>query len=171
MQVEVVGATTCDDVRLDGVLPPAQHNEGLLNQKNRQVIEEFRANSGVVSVTPPRGPVLLLHTRGARTGRACVTPLMYTQDGERYVVLASRGGSAKNPDWYYNLLANPEATIEVGSEVFDVDAAVTHGEERERLFTMQAATYPQFAYYQGKTRRVIPVVVLARRKNDTTGEA
>jgi deazaflavin-dependent oxidoreductase (nitroreductase family) len=134
-----------------------------VNQKNRQVIEEFRANGGVVSVSPPRGPVLLLHSRGARSGRECVTPLMYSEDGERYVVLASRGGSAKNPDWYYNLIANPEVSIEVGTEVLDVTAAVTQGEERQRLFDRQAETYTQFAYYQGKTRRLIPVVVLERR--------
>jgi deazaflavin-dependent oxidoreductase (nitroreductase family) len=134
-----------------------------MNQKNRQVIEEFRANEGVVTVTPPRGPVLLLHTRGARTGRELVTPLMYTQDADRYVVLASRGGSAKNPDWYYNLLANPDATIEVGTNVLAVSAIAAESEERDRLFAQQAGAYPQFAYYQGKTRRRIPVIVLERR--------
>jgi deazaflavin-dependent oxidoreductase (nitroreductase family) len=131
-----------------------------MNQKNRQVIDEFRAGRGVVTVTPPRGPVLILHTRGARSGRACETPLMFTRDGGRYVILASRGGSAKNPDWYYNLLAHPDALIEVGAGSLAVTASVAVGEERERLFAMQAEVYPQFAYYQSKTRRVIPVIVL-----------
>jgi deazaflavin-dependent oxidoreductase (nitroreductase family) len=133
-----------------------------LNQKNRQVIEEFRANGGVVTVTPPRGPVLLLHSRGARTGREYVTPLMYMEDGSRYVIFASMGGWRRNPDWYYNLVANPDASIEVGTEVLRVTAVVTEGEERDLLFARQAAEYPQFAYYQGKTTRKIPVIVLQR---------
>jgi deazaflavin-dependent oxidoreductase (nitroreductase family) len=136
---------------------------GDMNQKNRQVIDEFRANGGTVTVTPPRGPILILHTRGARTGRPCETPLMYSRDGDRYVVLASRGGSAKNPDWYYNLLAHPEASVEVGGDTLTVTATVVQGEGRERLSQSHAEAYPQFAYYQSKTRRVIPVVVLGRR--------
>ena len=134
-----------------------------MNQKNQQVIQEFRASGGVVSVTPPRGPVLLLHTKGAKTGRDCLTPLMYLQDGDRQVIFASMGGWRRNPDWYYNLLANPEASIEVGAEVFGVTAVVIQGEERDRLFARQAKAYPQFAYYQGKTTRVIPVIALQRR--------
>lgn len=133
-----------------------------MNQKNRQVIEEFRANGGIVTVTPPRGPVLLLHSRGARTGREYVTPLMYMEDGSRYVIFASMGGWRRNPDWYYNLVANPDASIEVGTEVLRVTAVVTEGEERDLLFARQAAEYPQFAYYQGKTTRKIPVIVLQR---------
>ena len=133
-----------------------------MNQKNRQVIEEFRANGGIVTVTPPRGPVLLLHSRGARTGREYVTPLMYMEDGSRYVIFASMGGWRRNPDWYYNLVANPDASIEVGTEVLPVTAVVTEGEERDLLFARQAAEYPQFAYYQGKTTRKIPVIVLQR---------
>jgi deazaflavin-dependent oxidoreductase (nitroreductase family) len=133
-----------------------------VNKKNRQVIEEFRANGGVVTVTPPNGPILLLHTRGARTGREVLTPLIYRKDGGRFVVLASMGGWKRNPAWYYNLVANPEATIEVGAEVLAVRARVTSGEERERLFGLHAEAFPQFAYYQGKTTRLIPVVVLDR---------
>jgi deazaflavin-dependent oxidoreductase (nitroreductase family) len=133
-----------------------------LNQKNRQVIEEFRANGGVVNVTPPRGPVLILHSKGAKTGRECVTPLMYLQDGDRYVIFASRGGSPRNPDWYYNLVANPDALIEVGAETFVATAVLVKGEERDRLYTRQATAFPQFAYYQAKTRRRIPVVALVR---------
>jgi len=133
-----------------------------VNQKNRQVIEEFRANGGVVTVTPPSGPVLLLHTRGARTGRPCLTPLIYRRDGERYVVAASMGGWKRNPDWYYNLVAHPHSSIEVGTEAFSVTSEVALGEERDRLFALHAAAYPQFDYYQGKTKRLIPVIVLTR---------
>ncbi len=133
-----------------------------MNQKNRQVIEEFRATGGVVSVTPPRGPVLILHSKGAKTGRECVTPLMYLQDGARYIIFASRGGSWRNPDWYHNLIANPAASIEVGTEAFAITAVITQGEERDRLFERQAAAFPQFAYYQRKTKRRIPVIALER---------
>ena len=134
-----------------------------MNQKNRQVIEEFRANAGTVSVTPPNGPVLLLHTKGARTGRECLTPLIYRREGDSYVVAASMGGWKTNPAWYYNLVANPEAWIEVGAESFKVAAKVAAGGERDRLFALHAQTYPQFEYYQGKTKRTIPVVVLERK--------
>ena len=131
-----------------------------MNQKNRRVIEEFRANGGVVLVTPPQGPILILHSKGAKTGRECVTPLMYLRDGDRYVVFASMGGWRRNPDWYHNLVANPEAWIEVGVETLPVTAVVTQGEERDDLFARQSADYPQFAYYQSKTERTIPVIAL-----------
>jgi deazaflavin-dependent oxidoreductase (nitroreductase family) len=134
-----------------------------LSQKNRQVIEEFRANGGVVTVKPPNGPILLLHTRGAKTGRPVVTPLIYRPEGDSFVVLASMGGWKTNPAWYYNLVANPEASIEVGAQTLDVTAAVAEGLERARLFELHCATYPQFAYYQSKTKRAIPVVVLTPR--------
>ena len=131
-----------------------------LNQKNRQVIEEFRANGGIVTVTPPNGPILLLHTRGARTGRELVTPLIYRREGDCYVVAASMGGWRTNPAWYYNTVANPEASVEVGTETLRVLARTTEGPERQRLFDAHCNAYPQFAYYQGKTKRTIPVVVL-----------
>ena len=134
-----------------------------LSKKNRQVIEEFRANDGVVIVTPPHGPVLLLHSTGAKTGRELVTPLIYRQDGDSYVVAASMGGWKTNPAWYYNLVAHPEASIEVGTRTLPVRAVVTEGAERERLFALHCEAYKQFDYYQGKTKRVIPVVVLTPR--------
>lgn len=138
-----------------------------MNEKNRRVIEEFRSNAGVVTVTPPQGPVLLLHTKGARSGRPCLTPLMYTRSGDAYVIIASMGGWKRNPDWYYNLVANPGAVIEVrrdgGIEELPVTARIAAGAERDVLFARQAEEYPQFAYYQGKTSRIIPVVVLERR--------
>ena len=131
--------------------------------KNQQVIDEFRANAGVVTVTPPNGPVLLLHSKGAKTGRELVTPLIYRREGDSYVVLASMGGWKTNPAWYYNLVANNEASIEVGTQKVDVTAVVASGADRERLFALHCETYPQFAYYQGKTKRQIPVVVLTPR--------
>ena len=134
-----------------------------MNAKNRQVIEEFRANGGVVNVRPPNGPVLLLHTVGAKSGRHLVTPLIYRADGDDYVVLASMGGWKMNPAWYHNLVANPEAFIEVGREQFAVTALIAEGEERDRLFALHAAEYPQCDYYQTKTSRRIPVVVLRRQ--------
>jgi deazaflavin-dependent oxidoreductase (nitroreductase family) len=131
-----------------------------MNQKNQQVIDEFRANGGAVLVTPPNGPILLLHTAGARTGRELVTPLIYRRDGDCYVVAASMGGWKTNPAWYYNLVANPGAWIEVGRAVIAVQADVAQGAERERLFVAHAEAFPQFDYYQGKTKRVIPMLSL-----------
>jgi deazaflavin-dependent oxidoreductase (nitroreductase family) len=107
-------------------------------------------------------PVLLLTTTGAKSGRAITKPLVYTRDGDRIVVIASFAGGPKNPPWYHNLLANPEATVEVGSERFRVRAAVTTDEERQRLFNRQAEQMPIFADYQKKTTRQIPVFVLTR---------
>jgi deazaflavin-dependent oxidoreductase (nitroreductase family) len=134
-----------------------------MSKKNRQVIDEFRANAGVVLVQPPHGPVLLLHSFGARTGRELVTPLIYRPEGASYMVAASMGGWKTNPAWYYNLVAHPEASIEVGSETLPVTAVVAQGPERERLFALHCEAYKQFAFYQGKTKRVIPIVVLTPR--------
>lgn len=136
-----------------------------MNQKNRLVIEQFRANNGVVTVKPPRGPVLLLHTKGARSGVDRLTPLMYLDDGGRHVIFASMGGWKRNPDWYHNLVANPECTVEVGTDVYQATAVEVHGEERDRLYRAMAALYPQFALYERKARqRIIPVMVLQRRE-------
>jgi deazaflavin-dependent oxidoreductase (nitroreductase family) len=129
---------------------------------NQQVIREFRANQGKVGGQLANMPVLLLTTTGAKSGRAITKPLVYTTDGDRIVVLASFAGGPKNPPWYHNLLANPEATVELGSERFRVRATVTSGEERQRLFDRQAQQMPIFTEYQQKTTRQIPVIVLTR---------
>ena len=131
-----------------------------MNRKNRQVINEFRANAGVVTVTPPHGPVLILHSTGAKSGRECETPLIYREDAGRFIVCASMGGWKHNPDWYFNLVAHPDAWIEAGTSVLGVTAVVAQGAEREELFQGHCETYPQFGYYQRKTTRVIPVIVL-----------
>jgi deazaflavin-dependent oxidoreductase (nitroreductase family) len=133
-----------------------------VNDFNRNVIEEFRANGGRVGGPFEGAPLLLLTTAGAKSGRAYTTPVMYLPDGERMVVFASKGGAPTNPAWFHNLVAHPDASVEVGEESFPVRATVTSGGERDRLFARQSQLYPQFADYAQKTTRVIPVVALQR---------
>ncbi|MGE0684201.1 MAG: nitroreductase family deazaflavin-dependent oxidoreductase [Candidatus Binatia bacterium] len=133
-----------------------------LNDFNQQVIKEFRANQGKVGGQMTNMPVLLLTMTGAKSGRTITKPLVYTTDGDRLVIIASFAGGPKNPPWYHNLIANPEVTVEVGSERFRVRAAVTSGEERQRLFDRQAEQMPIFNEYRQKTTRQIPVFVLTR---------
>ncbi len=127
---------------------------------NSQVIEEFHANAGRVGGIFEGMPLLLLHHTGAKSGAGRISPLVYLADGDRYVVFASKGGAPTNPDWYHNLKAHPDVTIEVGTDKFDVVADEATGEDRDRLFRTQASQAPQFAEYEQKTERVIPVVVL-----------
>ena len=131
-----------------------------MNDFNRAIIEEFRANGGKVGGAFEGSPLLLLTTTGAQSGERRTTPVAYLKDGERLVIFASRGGAPRNPAWYHNLLANPQATIEVGSDTLEVTATVTSGEERERLFSRQVERVPQFAEYARKTAREIPVIAL-----------
>ncbi len=133
-----------------------------LNEFNRRLIEEFRENGGKVGGQFANAPLLLLTTTGAKSGRAHTTPLAYTKDGDRLVVLASKAGAPNNPAWYHNLIAHPEVTIELGSERFKVKAVITTGEDRQRLFDNQAKQIPVFADYQKKTTRQIPVIVLEK---------
>jgi deazaflavin-dependent oxidoreductase (nitroreductase family) len=130
------------------------------NAFNKDVIEQFRANGG--QVPGRKYPVILLTTRGAKTGLPRTTPLNYSTDGERIIVIASKAASPTHPDWYHNLVANPEASIEIGMERFPVRAKIAEGEERERLFNAQAALMPFFAEYQQQTTRLIPVVIFER---------
>ncbi|SHL41666.1 nitroreductase family deazaflavin-dependent oxidoreductase [Actinacidiphila paucisporea] len=127
---------------------------------NAQIVAEFRASHGKVGGNFEGAPLLLLHNTGARTGRKFVKPMMYLRDGERYLVFASKGGAPDNPAWFHNLVANPDAEIEVGDRTVPVRAEVLTGEERDRKYAEQAALYPGFADYQEKTDRVIPVVAL-----------
>ncbi|HKN01713.1 MAG TPA: nitroreductase family deazaflavin-dependent oxidoreductase [Candidatus Binataceae bacterium] len=129
---------------------------------NRKIIDEFRANGGKVGGMFANAPLLLLTTTGAKTGQSRTTPLVYSKDGDRIVVIASMAGAPNNPDWYHNLKAHPSATVEVGSEKFPVKAAVTAGDERERLFNRQAEQLPVFNDYRKKTTRQMPVFVLER---------
>lgn len=130
---------------------------------NARVIEEFRANHGQVGGMFEGMSLLLLHHVGARSGQTRTNPLAYLRDGDRYVIFASKAGAPSNPDWYHNLRAHPEVSIEVGENQIDVTAAQAEGEERQRLFDAQAERSPQFAEYQRNTDRVIPVITLTPR--------
>jgi deazaflavin-dependent oxidoreductase (nitroreductase family) len=134
-----------------------------VNDFNASVIEEFRANEGRVSGRFEGAPLLLLTSTGAKSGEPRTTPVVYLPDGERLVIFASKAGAPTHPAWYLNLVANPMATVEVGSETLEVTASVATGEERERLYGQQEAVMPQFVEYAQKTTREIPVVVLERR--------
>jgi deazaflavin-dependent oxidoreductase (nitroreductase family) len=131
---------------------------------NSKIIEEFRAKNGR-GVAMFGDHLLLLTTSGARSGESHTTPLAFHRDGDRYVVIASMGGAPKHPDWYHNLLRNPDAVAEVGNEKFAVHATpVAGGPERDRLYEQQARMMPGFRDYEKKTTRIIPAVVLERRE-------
>ena len=131
------------------------------NDFNSNVVDEFRANGGKVGGYFEGRPMMILTTIGAKSGQPRVHPLVYT-NSDAYVIIASKGGGPTNPDWYHNLLANPVATVEVGSEAFQVRARLTEGTERRRLYDAQAAIMPGFAEYETKTTREIPLFVLER---------
>jgi deazaflavin-dependent oxidoreductase (nitroreductase family) len=133
-----------------------------MNDFNQDVIKQFRANGGKVGPPFEGAPMLLLTTTGAKSGQQRTTPLVHTRDGDDIVVLASKGGAPSHPAWYHNLVANPEVTLEVGTDRFKARARVATGEEHDRLFAAQAKLMPNFAEYQQKTTRRIPVVVLKR---------
>ncbi|HEX7135905.1 MAG TPA: nitroreductase family deazaflavin-dependent oxidoreductase [Iamia sp.] len=134
------------------------------NDFNRQIIEEFRANDGKVGGPFEGAPMLILHTTGARSGQERLTPLVFRADGDRWVIFGSKGGAPTHPDWFHNLTAAPEVSIEVGTETVPVTATVAEGDERERIWEAQKAAMPGFAEYEGKAQgRQIPVVVLTRR--------
>jgi deazaflavin-dependent oxidoreductase (nitroreductase family) len=136
---------------------------------NQGIIEEFRGNEGKVGGPFAGAPMVLLTSKGAKSGRPHTTPLVYLREsdasggpGDRIYVFGSMGGAPKNPAWYHNLIANPDATVEVGTDKYPVKATVTSGEERDRLFREQASRMPQFAEYQERTTRTIPVIALER---------
>ena len=127
---------------------------------NARIIEEFHENAGRVGGRFDGVRLLLLHTEGARSAQHHVTPVAYLADGDRYVIFASKAGAPTNPGWYHNLRAHPDTTIEVGTDTLEVTASVAQGDERERLYERQVRAAPQFAEYQARTERQIPVVVL-----------
>lgn len=133
-----------------------------INDRNKLIIDEFRANAGKVGGPFAGRTLLLLHTIGAKSGREHINPVACVDDGDRLVIIASKAGAPNNPDWYYNLVAHPVVTVEVGTETFQVRAAVADEPERTRLYDKMVAVMPGFAEYQRKTERVIPVVVLTR---------
>lgn len=128
---------------------------------NKGIIEEFRSNEGKVGGPFEGKPVLLLHHEGARTGTKRVSPLMYQEVEGGYAVFASKAGADDNPDWYHNVRANPETTIEIGPDEVAVKVRVADGDERARIWEQQKSDFPQFAEYEARTERdVIPVLVL-----------
>jgi deazaflavin-dependent oxidoreductase (nitroreductase family) len=133
-----------------------------VNDFNRNLIDEFRSNDGKVTGPFEGRPLLLLTTKGAKSGQTRTNPVVFTRDGERFVIIASKGGAPVSPDWYHNLVANPTVTVEVPGDKFEAKASVAQGEERERLFAAQAAAMPNFSEYQQKTTRQLPVVILDR---------
>ena len=131
---------------------------------NKKVIEEFRTNGGKVSGQFAGAPMIIVTHEGAKSGKTYTTPLVYSKDGDRCVIIASKAGAPNNPSWYHNLVAHPEVTLEIGNEKFKAKAAEVKGVERDRLFEAQAKMMPQFNEYQKKTSRKIPVLVLVRVK-------
>jgi deazaflavin-dependent oxidoreductase (nitroreductase family) len=129
---------------------------------NKAVIEEFRANDGKVGGMFEGRTLLLLHTIGAKSQQPRINPVAYVTDGDRLVIIASKGGAPTNPDWYYNLIAQPLVTVEVGAEQFQVRATVAEEPERTRLYQQMVSMMPGFAEYEQKTTRKIPVFVLTR---------
>ncbi|MDJ0377952.1 nitroreductase family deazaflavin-dependent oxidoreductase [Cryobacterium sp. PH31-L1] len=130
---------------------------------NDKIIAEFRANDGRVGGNFEGAPLLLLHSTGAKSGSARVTPMMYRAVGDSFAVFASKAGAPTNPAWFHNLVATPDATIEVGTETLAVTARVASGAERTSIWDPHKAAYPGFADYEKKTTREIPVVILDRR--------
>jgi len=132
------------------------------NEWNKAIIKEFRENGGAVGGQFEGAPLLILHTTGAKSGKERVNPLMYLPDGGRTIIFASKAGMPTNPDWYYNLVANPTVKVEVGTESYDATAKILEGDERERVWTQQKQQFPQFAEYEAGTGRTIPVIALER---------
>jgi deazaflavin-dependent oxidoreductase (nitroreductase family) len=134
---------------------------------NQQIIEEFRSHGGRVGGQFEGAPLLLLHHVGRRTGTDRLSPMMYQQVGDAYAVFASKAGAPDNPDWYHNLLAHPDVSIEIGDgeriETVPVRARDLPADEREPVWETQKERYPGFADYEAKTDRTIPVLLLERR--------
>jgi len=126
-------------------------------------VRRYRETGGQVGHIWKRGAkVLLLTTKGRKSGNETTTPLIYERDGDRFVIVASKGGMPENPGWYLNLVANPEVELQVEDEVFPARARTAEGEERERLWALVNRQWPDYDEYQKKTDREIPVVVLER---------
>jgi deazaflavin-dependent oxidoreductase (nitroreductase family) len=134
------------------------------NDWNRKIIDEFRANGGKVGGMFDGKTLLLLHTKGAKSRQERINPVAYVRDGGRFVVIASKGGAPTNPDWYYNVVATPDLTVEVGTETLRVHATVAEEPERTRLYNKMVEMMPGFDDYRRKTTRKIPVLVLMPMK-------
>lgn len=133
---------------------------------NRSIIAEFRANGGVCGGPFEGNPMILLTMTGAKSGRELTTPLTYCPDGDNddaCIIFASAGGAPKHPNWYHNLMANQNVTIERGTETYTAKAVFTAGADRQAAFERMAQAMPRFAEYQEKTEREIPVIRLVRK--------
>src|SRR3954470_22332769 len=129
----------------------------------RNTMADLRANNGTPSFGPLAGrPLAIMTTKGAKTGQDRTVIVTYHRDGDDYVIAATKGGSPENPDWYYNLVAHPQATFEAGGETFQAEARQATGDERQQHYDEHARQFPEFAQYPSKTSRVIPVFVLTR---------
>ena len=133
-----------------------------VNKMNVGLIEEFRANGGELTGPFAGRPIVLLTIKGRKSGQERTTPLVYLGEGDRVFVFASKGGAPEDPDWYKNLVANPDVTVEVGADTYAARAVVITGPERDELFERQMKAAEQFRTYQMNTERVIPVVELVR---------
>ena len=131
--------------------------------RNTIIIREFRANGGQTE-RYAGAPLLLLTTTGAKSGERRTTPLIYLDDKGTCVVFASIGGAPKNPGWYHNVVANPRVTVELPGDTYEAEAIVATGAQRDELYARQSALRPNYAEYQAKTTRMIPVVILQRVK-------
>jgi deazaflavin-dependent oxidoreductase (nitroreductase family) len=130
---------------------------------NTKIIEEFRAHEGKVGGPFDGAPMVLVHSKGAKSGDARIHPLVFQAVGESFAIFASAAGAPKSPAWYHNLVANPETTIEVGTETIEVTARETEGEERDTIWATQKERMSNFVEYEAKTTRTIPVLLLERR--------
>ena len=133
-----------------------------MSDMNKQIIEEFRANDGKVGGFFANNTLLLLHSTGAKSGQEHINPLVTFEDGDRLVIIASKSGAPSNPDWYYNVVANPEVGVEYGTENFRARATITSEPERTELYEKMENKFAAFSEYKEKTTRVIPVVTLSR---------
>jgi deazaflavin-dependent oxidoreductase (nitroreductase family) len=131
-----------------------------VNDRNKRIMDEFRSNQGRVGGRFEGKTLLLLHTRGARSRQERINPVAYVQDENRFVVIASKGGAETNPDWYYNVLANPNVSMEVGIQTIQAHARIAEEPERSRLYDKMVDLMPAFDDYRHKTTRNIPVIVL-----------
>ena len=133
-----------------------------MNDFNASIIAEFRANEGKVGGQFEGAPMVLLTTKGAKSGLPRTAPLVSYREGDRLFIFASKAGAPTNPDWFHNIAADPTVTVEVGAETYEATAKVLEGAERDRVYGEQASLMPGFAEYQANTTRVIPVVELVR---------
>jgi deazaflavin-dependent oxidoreductase (nitroreductase family) len=134
-----------------------------VNEFNRKLIEEYRANGGKLSGGFDRVPMLLLTTTGRKSGKKHTTPLAYQPDGDDIYVFGSFAGGPRHPAWYHNLVANPDVTVEVGPDAYPATAVILEGDERDRVFDRQKRDVQNFADYEQKTTRTIPVIRLDRK--------